>query len=67
MTKITSTYPTIESVDFGDLEKGIRRAHRLRSEAFTSLFSDMLHGLFRKASDNRVVDPDGHRDCASMA
>lgn len=62
MARITSHYPTIESVEIDDIEQGMRRAHRLRSQAFTTFFS----GLFRRASD-KAAEPIAHRGCASAA
>ncbi|MGI9449118.1 MAG: RSP_7527 family protein [Geminicoccaceae bacterium] len=66
MARITSHYPTIESVEIDDIEQGMRRAHRLRSQAFTTFFSNIVRGLFRRASD-KAAEPIAHRGCASAA
>ena len=66
MARITSRYPTIESIEIDDIEQAMRRAHRLRSQAFTTFLGDIVHGLFRSASD-KAAEPIDHRGCASAA
>jgi hypothetical protein len=64
---ITPAPARADSFDFDEIDRAVKRAHHMRSEAFTSVLRSAYHSLFGKRSAEETMKPKGFRDCTSPA